>query len=153
MRIRGAFCLHWCNLWLSFMDPSSCHHVDPSLVSMYVHGTRLFGLFVQTGAIIDPKTPQKCHFRPFLDHLMPKMALFSFFSHFFFCGTGRPIWILQNVLFKVRIAILTSKQFNTLVRPSKQDRSFWQPRKFCQLWKLMKPLELGNFDNLGDYLG
>ena len=29
----------------------------------------------------------------------------------------------------------------------------WQPRKFFQLWILMIPLELGNFDNLGDYLG
>ena len=81
------------------MDPSSCHQGDPSLVSMYVLGTRLFGLFVQTGAIIDPNkpkkghfgaiiNPKKGHFGPFLGHLIPKMALFL---NVFPRGTGRPI--------------------------------------------------------------
>ena len=56
---QGPFCLHLNNLRFAFMDPSSRPHDDPLLVSIYVVWMRLFGQFVQMGAIKNPIKPKK----------------------------------------------------------------------------------------------
>ena len=108
LRFWRPFCLHRYNLRFAFMDPSSRPHDDPLLVSIYVVRMRLFGQFVQMGAVKTPIKPKRAIFGHFLGIFMPKMVLFQYFS-FFSRGTVKTMLMLQNVLFKVRIAILTSE--------------------------------------------
>ena len=71
LRFRRPFCLHRCNLRFAFMDPSFHPHDNQSLGSMLVLRMRLFGVFVQTAAVLDHIKPIKAKlrfWRPFCLH-------------------------------------------------------------------------------------